>query len=85
MRTKLLALLSLGITGLIPAATAQEIPLTRIDIDVAQEKAEIAPAVPIIRTTSEFMHLTNRFTPLPSNCEAGVFRGTSRILIRAGR
>ena len=43
MRTKLLALLSLGITGLIPAATAQEIPLTRIDIDVAQEKAEISP------------------------------------------
>lgn len=45
MRTKLLALLSLGIMGLIPAATAQEIPLTRIDIDVAQEKAEIAPTM----------------------------------------
>ena len=42
MRTKLLALLSLGAAGLVPAATAQEIPLTRIDIDVAQEKAEIA-------------------------------------------
>ena len=43
MRTKLLALLSLGAAGLVPAATAQEIPLTRIDIDVAQEKAEISP------------------------------------------
>lgn len=45
MRTKLLALLSLGAAGLVPAATAQEIPLTRIDIDVAQEKAEIAPTM----------------------------------------
>lgn len=44
MRTKLLALLSLGAAGLFPAA-AQEIPLTRIDIDVAQEKAEIAPTM----------------------------------------
>lgn len=45
MRTKLLALISLGAAGLVPAATAQEIPLTRIDIDVAQEKAEIAPTM----------------------------------------
>ena len=44
MRTKLLALISLGAAGLVPAA-AQEIPLTRIDIDVAQQKAEIAPTM----------------------------------------
>lgn len=45
MRTKLLALLSLGAAGLAPAVKAQEIPLTRIDIDVAQEKAEVAPTM----------------------------------------